>query len=81
MLCYLIAENPAIAKKFKSIVQDKLSRLEFFPESGRRLLEFPDLEYREVIVDSYRFFYRVDNNRVLIVAVWHGAQDVKPPSD
>jgi plasmid stabilization system protein ParE len=38
------------------------------------LPEFPDTHYREVIVAPYRFFYRVKDNVVWIVAVWHGAQ-------
>ncbi len=33
----------------------------------------PDSRYREVIVPPYRFFYRVKEDVVWIVAVWHGA--------
>jgi plasmid stabilization system protein ParE len=36
--------------------------------------EFPDLPFREVIVKPYRFFYRIKDKAVWIVAVWHGAQ-------
>lgn len=34
-----------------------LAQLRDFPESGRVVPEFPDLPYREVLVDPYRFFY------------------------
>ncbi len=47
--------------------------------SGRRLPEFPDLPFREVIVAPYRFFYRVKEKTVWIVAVWHIAQLPKEP--
>jgi len=51
-----------------------LSRLNKFPGSGRPLPEFPELSFRDVIVNPYRFFYKVKDKNVWIVAVWHGAQ-------
>ncbi|MBT3255624.1 MAG: type II toxin-antitoxin system RelE/ParE family toxin [Deltaproteobacteria bacterium] len=51
-----------------------LRRLEDFPESGRVIPEFPELSYREVIISPYRFFYKIKDHVVWIVAVWHGAQ-------
>ena len=51
-----------------------MKRLETFPDSGRRLPEFPDLPHREIIVPPYRFFYRVVEDTVWIVGVWHGVQ-------
>ena len=54
-------------------------RLEQFTESGRRLPEFPELPYREVIVPPHRFFYRVRGQTVWIIAVWHEAQIPKTP--
>jgi len=58
-----------------------LSRLKKFPESGRHLPEFPDLAHREVIVKPYRFFYRIKENEVWIVAVWYGAQLPDEPEE
>ena len=59
---------------FRRKAEKYLSRLKKFPESGRPLPEFPELPFREVIVNPYRFFYKVKNKDVWIVAVWHGAQ-------
>jgi plasmid stabilization system protein ParE len=47
-------------------------RLSTYSQSGRKIPEFPELSHREVIVPLYRFFYRVDEPTVWIVAVWHG---------
>jgi plasmid stabilization system protein ParE len=41
--------------------------------------EFLDLPYREVIVPPYRFFYRLKEAAVWVVAVWHGAQPPQKP--
>jgi len=51
-----------------------LFRLKKSPESGRQLPEFPELPFREVIVNTYCFFYKVKDDSVWIVAVGHGAQ-------
>lgn len=71
---YIRQDRPEAARKFRSHAEETLRRLEQFPESGRRIPEFPALPHREVIVAPYRFFYRVSGDIVWIVAVWHGAQ-------
>ena len=71
---YIRRDNPAAASDFRGKAEKSLSRLKKFPESGRLLPEFPDLPFREVVVPPYRFFYRVKDETVWIVAVWHGAQ-------
>jgi len=67
-------DKPSAAVNFRHKAEKSLSRLKKFPESGRPLPEFPELPFREVIVSPYRFFYKVKDDSVWIVAVWHGAQ-------
>lgn len=71
---YIHRENRPAAIALRREVEKRLRRLERFPESGRRIPEFADLPYREVIVQPFRFFYRVEGEVVWIVAVWHEAQ-------
>jgi toxin ParE1/3/4 len=78
-LLYIRRDDPLAARRFRDRAARVLRRLEEFPESGRKLPEFPDLPHREVVVRPYRFFYRVRGRTVWIVAVWHGAQDVRSP--
>ena len=73
-LAYIRQDNPQAAVYFRDRVEKVLRRLEEFPGSGRVVAEFPELPYREVVISSYRFFYRVKGEIVWIVAVWHGAQ-------
>lgn len=72
-IAYIHRANPSVAANFRQRAQ-KLSRLKQFPNSGRVLPEFPDLPFREVILKPYRFFYRLKDKTVWVVAVWHGAQ-------
>jgi plasmid stabilization system protein ParE len=78
-LAYIRRENPPAAIRFRQRAEQALRRLEQFPESGRVVPEFPDLPYREVIVAPYRFFYRIEEATVWVVAVWHGAQPPEEP--
>ena len=79
-LSYIRADNPDAARRFRIKAERILRRLEDFPDSGRKLPEFPDLPHREVIARPYRFFYRVQGKTVWVVAVWHSAQDVQEPT-
>jgi len=66
--------NRAAARRFQQQTAKTLKRLSRLPQSGTILMEFPDLPYREVFIKPYRFFYRVREDKVWIVALWHGAQ-------
>lgn len=78
-LAYIRRDKPSAAINFRNKAETTLRRLEQFPESGRIIPEFPELPYREVIVAPYRFFYKVKENVIWIIAVWHGAQLPKEP--
>jgi toxin ParE1/3/4 len=73
-LAYIRRDNPTAAARFRQRSEENVRRLGRFPDSGRIVPEFPDLPYHEVIVPPYRFFYRIRDRTVWIVAVWHGAQ-------
>ena len=76
---YIRKDNPGAAVQFRRKAAKSLRRLNRFPSSGRKLPEFPDLPFREVVIAPYRFFYRVEGKAVWIVAVWHGAQQPDEP--
>ena len=80
-IAYIYRDSPSAAIAFRNKAEKTLSRLRKFPRSGRILPEFPDLPFREVLVPPFRFFYSIKANIVWIVAVWHGAQLLKEPSD
>lgn len=71
---YIHNENPDAALKLYNKIDDVLHRLELHPLSGRSIPEFPELPYREILVNPYRFFYSIKGQTVWIVAVWHMAQ-------
>ena len=44
------------------------------PEMGKVSVEM-EREYRELIVDKYRIFYRIEGEQVWIVRVWDSRRD------
>jgi len=81
VLAYIARNNLAAAQKFRETAEHALKRIERFPNSGRMIPDFPDLPYRELVVASYRFFYRLKENTLWVVGVWHGAQVPSEPMD
>ena len=80
-LAYIRADRPSAARAFQQRANAVLARRGDFPDSGRVVPEFPDLQFREVIVDPYRFFYRAKGGTVWVVAAWHGAQIPDAPAE
>jgi toxin ParE1/3/4 len=73
-LLYIARDKPSAARRLRVRAESALRRLERFPNSGRRIQEFPELPHREVVLHPFRFFYRVEKKTVWIVAVWHSSQ-------
>ena len=73
--------NRAAARRFQLAAVKALKRLRRFPDSGTLIAEFPELHYREIDIKPYRFFHRVQDDKVWIVAVWHGGQIPDQPED
>ena len=80
-ITYICRDNPAAAANFRKKAEKTLSRLKKFPEPGRLIPEFSDLPFREVIVRPYRFFYRIKDKTVWVVAAWHSAQLPEEPEN
>jgi toxin ParE1/3/4 len=73
---YIIRDSSFYARCFGQKVVLATRRLKDFPESGRLIPEADDKSLREIIVQSYRVMYRLESNRVLILAIMHGSRDV-----
>ncbi len=78
---YISSDSRFYAQRFvRSLIRATL-KLEDQPRCGRIVPEFRAHEFREVIYRGYRIVYRIasseDQGRVEILAVVHGARDMK----
>lgn len=80
LVCYISRDSAFYARRFGQKVVLATQRLTQFPESGRMIPEAEDKAFREIIVQGYRVMYRLETNRVLILAVMHGSRDVAGPN-
>lgn len=67
------------AKLLAKNINLRVKRLGEHPLMGRRVPEFPDKDYREVIYRDYRIIYRVKEEIVEIGLIWHGARILGEP--
>ncbi|NRB79759.1 MAG: type II toxin-antitoxin system RelE/ParE family toxin [Saccharospirillaceae bacterium] len=74
---YIALSNLLAAKKLVSKIFAKVDHLEDFPESGKKPIELSKLNYREVVVNPCRIFYKIDNNNVYILHVMRQERDLR----
>jgi len=74
---YIALSNLVSAKKLVAKIFDKVERLEAFPESGKKPIELTNLNYREVVVNPCRIFYKIDNEKVFILHVMRQERDLR----
>lgn len=75
---YIERDSAWYAKAVASKIVDVAETIPQYPELGRIVPEIGDALIRERFVYSYRIIYRLDAERVLIVAVIHGSRLLQP---
>lgn len=73
---YIGRDSVFYARRFGEKVVLATRRLGDFPESGRMIPEVEDKTLREIIVQGYRVMYRLEVDRVRVLAVMHGRRDL-----
>ncbi len=74
---YIALSNLQPAKKLVAKIFNKVELLETFPESGKKPIELTNLNYREVVVNPCRVFYKIDNDKVYILHVMRQERDLR----
>ena len=78
---YVSSVSPIYALRLADQFLAHAERIAAFPESGRRVPEADDPKIREVFEGPYRIIYLVQPNRVDILAIVHGRQQVAWPPE
>ena len=75
---FICQDSPHYASLLAMDILAATERLADFPNSGRIAPEANDPTLREVILGSYRVVYRVKQQAVEILTVYHGARLLDP---
>ena len=80
IVLYIAEESPGTAKKVLARIQTRTAKLTRSPMQGRvvpELLSQGISQYREVVVSPWRVIYRVEGDRVLVLAVIDSRRNVE----
>jgi plasmid stabilization system protein ParE len=75
---YIERDSLWYAKVVASKIIEAAETIPEYPEIGRIVPEIGDGAIRERLVYSYRIIYRIEAERVLVVAVIHGSRLLQP---
>jgi len=77
---YIALDSIDNAMRINDTLISKVDSLKYFPNRGRivpELRKFGIANYREVIITSYRIFFRIENNlKVIILGILDGRRDL-----
>jgi len=74
---YIAIDDFGTAQRLVQKVFESVDLLGSFPESGRRPPELEGMPYREIIVGPCRIFYRIKEDKVYILYVMRGEQELR----
>ena len=73
---YIAKDSEYFAARFIEKIIGRIDALPDFPKMGRVVIEADDEAIRELIYQKYRIMYRVEKERILILAIIHGGRDL-----
>jgi toxin ParE1/3/4 len=73
---YIGGDSPTYAAVLVAGADKAAQSLRNFPERGKIVPEYKNQQIRQLYVGSYRLIYRVDSDKVQIIAFVHGARDL-----
>lgn len=73
---YINRDVPLYATQMVDKLTRRVGQLIDHPRSGRVVPKYDDESLRELIVNPYRLIYRLKPDRIDIIAVFHGAQQL-----
>ena len=71
---YIAQDSPVIARRFILRIFDRIDQLSEYPQSGKFVPEIHDQSIRELLLNKYRIIYQLQENKINILRVVHGAR-------
>ena len=71
---YIAQDSLEYALSFYEQIREKVENLAKFPKIGRKVPELDDPKIRELILGNYRIIYRLLEEKVQVVRIFHGSR-------
>ena len=78
---WIAQDNPTAAARFVAELLARGNSLVRFPKRGRVMPEFGDENIRELLHGDYRIVYRIEDKRIEILSISHGAKPINPEDE
>jgi toxin ParE1/3/4 len=73
---YIALDSEVYAERTIEKIVEAVEKAANFPRIGRKVPEADDDSIREIIFGNYRIIYRIEESRILVLMVIHGARDL-----
>jgi addiction module RelE/StbE family toxin len=74
---YISRDSPYFATLLANQIHEVVSNLINFPHLGRMVPEFKNPSIREIIFKNYRIIYKIKQNNIEIITIFHGRRLLK----
>ena len=78
---YIARDSGHYARLVGQRIVEAVERIPDFPKAGGVVPEYDDENLRERFVFSYRIIYRLKNNAIELVTIFHPARQLPPITD
>ncbi len=75
---YISRDSPQYALRMVDRITSRSKQIARFPESAQLVPEYDRPDVREMVEGPYRLIYRTEKDRVVVLAVIHGARPLPP---
>jgi len=76
---HIARDSEIYATAVAASIMDAVEDLSDYPRIGHRIEYITDIEVRELAVFPYRVFYRIEEQTIWVLAIAHGARDLRKP--
>ncbi|NQU66155.1 MAG: type II toxin-antitoxin system RelE/ParE family toxin [SAR324 cluster bacterium] len=66
---YIAQDKPGAALAWAESVLVKVENLPIFPDSGRKVPELENDQYKELIIGNYRVIYKITEDQIQILTI------------
>lgn len=74
---FISRDSEYYAVEFTAKIIDAVEKLYLLPSMGRKVPEINDISIREIIYNSYRIIYRIENSKkILVLGIIHATRDI-----
>ena len=71
---YISKDSPKYAQILVNQIYEMVSHLEQFPRLGRKVPEYNDPDFREILYKNYRIIYLIKKEHLEIISIIYGSR-------